>query len=286
MSRKNPFLLVAIGDFNAKPKCWYCNDNTTSQGKALENVTSQFGLHQVIKEPTHILHNSSLCIDLIFASQPNLIIESGVHPSLHPNCHHQLIYAKFNLQIYYPPQYYREVWHYNDANTELIRRAVDQFNWQKAFLNKNVNEKVNIFNETILNILRNFIPHETVLCDDRDPPWFNNKIKSLIHEKNITFKRLRSDRRNSCLRRQLNCLQDRLNDSTEASKQKYYCRMTNKLTNAEKSSKAYWSILKSFLNNKKIPLILPLFYENCFITNFKEKAELFNSFFADQCSYE
>ena len=49
-------------------------------------------------------------------------------------------------------QYYREVWHYNGANTELIRRAVDQFNWQKAFLNKNVNEKVNILNETILNI--------------------------------------------------------------------------------------------------------------------------------------
>ena len=48
--------------------------------------------------------------------------------------------------------------------------------------------------------------------------------------------------------------------------------MTNKLTNAEKSSKAYWSILKSFLNNKKIPLIPALFYENCFMTNFKEKA--------------
>ena len=60
--------------------------------------------------------------------------------------------------------------------------------------------------------------------------------------------------------------------------------MTNKLTNAKKSSKAYWSVLKSFLNNKKIPVIPPLFYENCFITNFKEKAELFNSFFADQFS--
>ena len=150
---------------------------------------------------------------------------------------------------------------------------------KKAFLNKNVNEKVNIFNEKILNILRNFIPHEIVLCDGRDPPWFNNKIKSLIHEKDITCKRFRSDRRNSCLRRQLNCLQDRLNDSIEASKQKYYCRMANKLTNAENGSKVYWSILKCFLNNKKITLIPPLFYKNCFITNFKEKAELFNSFF-------
>ena len=42
---------------------------------------------------------------------------------------------------------------------------------------------------------------------------------------------------NSYLRTQFNCLQDRLNDSIQASKQKYYCRMTNKLPNAEKSSK-------------------------------------------------
>ena len=60
--------------------------------------------------------------------------------------------------------------------------------------------------------------------------------------------------------------------------------MTNKLTNVEKSSKAYWSILKSFLNNEKISLIHLLFYENCFITKFNKKAELFNSFFADQWS--
>ena len=60
--------------------------------------------------------------------------------------------------------------------------------------------------------------------------------------------------------------------------------MTNKLINTQKSSKAYWSSLKSFLNNKKIPLIPPLFHENHFITGFKEKVELFHSFFANQCS--
>ena len=145
LSRKNPFLLVAIGDFNAKSKFWYCNDNTTSQGKALENITSKFGSHQVIKEPTHVLHNYSSCVDPIFASQPILITESRIHPSLHPNCHHQLIYAKINLQIYYPPQYYREVWHYDDANTELIIRAVDYFNCQKAFLKKKRKRKSEYF---------------------------------------------------------------------------------------------------------------------------------------------
>ena len=87
------------------------------------------------------------------------------------------------MQIYYPPQYYRAVWHYKDADIELIRRAIDGFNWQKVFSNKNVNEKNDTFNKTILNILSNFIPHETITCDDRDPPWFNKKLKSSIHKK-------------------------------------------------------------------------------------------------------
>ena len=46
----------------------------------------------------------------------------------------------------------------------------------------------------------------------------------------------------------------------------------------------HWSILKTFLNDKNIPCILPLFHENKFITNFKEKAQLFNTFFANQCT--
>ena len=33
-----------------------------------------------------------------------------------------------------------------------------------------------------------------------------------------------------------------------------------------------------------MPCIPPIFHENRFATNFKEKAELFNSFFAKQCS--
>ena len=51
-----------------------------------------------------------------------------------------------------------------------------------------------------------------------------------------------------------------------------------------KNTKAYWALLKIFLNNRKIRVIPPLFHNSKFITDFKEKAELFNSFFAKQCS--
>ena len=45
-----------------------------------------------------------------------------------------------------------------------------------------------IFLITILNIPSNFIPHEIIVCTDKDPPWFNNRIKTLNSRKNATYK--------------------------------------------------------------------------------------------------
>ena len=250
LAQNNWFLMTTIWNFNAKSEKWYKQDKTSFEGKTFESITSIFGLHQLINEPTHLLENSS-CKDLIFTSQPNLVVESGVHPSLHPKCHHQIVFAKFNLMIYYPPPYSREIWHYREANTDLIRRAISNFNWEKAFYNTNVNKKVSIFNETILNVLSNFIPHKALTCDDKDPPWFNSRIKSLLQDKNKLYKDFRRSNTNAQLLNKLNHLQEQLNFLINRSKQYYYARMTKKLTNVSKNCKTYWSLLRRLLNNKK-----------------------------------
>ena len=46
----------------------------------------------------------------------------------------------------------------------------------------------------------------------------------------------------------------------------------------------YWFQLNFFLNNRKTPVIPPLFHSNKFVSDFKEKAELFISFSAKKCS--
>ena len=86
----------------------------------------------------------------------------------------------------------------------------------KALFNTSVNEKVVIFNNTVLNILSNFIPHETIVCDDKDPPWFNNKIKALIQAKNTAFNNFRNNSGNSELKRHLVSLQERVKASIES----------------------------------------------------------------------
>ena len=114
LAQKGSFLTTTIGGFNAKSCNWYSHDKTSFKSRTIESISSQFGLHQLINEPIHLLQNSSSCIDLIFTLQPNIVVESGVHPSLHPVCYHQIICAKFNLKIYYPPPYLREIWYYKE----------------------------------------------------------------------------------------------------------------------------------------------------------------------------
>ena len=64
-----------IGDFNAKSKQWCKIDKTSFNGSQIQLLTSKFGLSQIITEPTHILENSRTCIDLLFTSQPNMVME-------------------------------------------------------------------------------------------------------------------------------------------------------------------------------------------------------------------
>ena len=96
-------LSVITGDFNARSQSWWSNDINTTEGSKLLALSSSNGFSQVMNEPTHIQTNNTSCIDLIFTDKPGLSVDSGVHSSLHPNCHHQIIYSTFNLNICYPP---------------------------------------------------------------------------------------------------------------------------------------------------------------------------------------
>ena len=139
----NPFLIAVIGDFNAKSSNLYTGDTTTSKGSKIEAITSQFGLQQIINEPTHIQRHFLSYIDLIFSSQPNLVMSSGIHSSLHQNRHHQII---FSLKFHYSSPYEREVWHFKKANTDHIKRAINEFPWERSFANLDINDKIYLFN--------------------------------------------------------------------------------------------------------------------------------------------
>ena len=123
---ESPICSFVIGDLNAKCTHWWPEGTSNACGLELHNISSLLGYSQIINEPTNLEPNKSpSCIDLIFASQPNLVVESGIYPSLTNTCHHQIIHAKVSFKIHLPSPYEREVWHYNRAQVHLIKRSID-----------------------------------------------------------------------------------------------------------------------------------------------------------------
>ena len=141
---------------------------------------------------------------------------------------------------------------------------------------------VETFNKTLLNIFHNYIPNKSILCDDKDPPWINEEIKSLIHRKNSLYQRQRKS--GSIDYTSLNVLTIDISNAISSSKLKYHERLANKLNDPKTYPKTYWAILKTFLNASKIPLVPPLLVENKLVTHFLDKANVFYNFFAKQCN--
>ena len=94
-------------------------------------------------------------------------MEIGVHSSLSSTCHHEIVFAKLNLKVEYPPLYERVFWYYSRADKSSINRAINAIDWEELFANKTAEFQVSQLNDLLLNICSNYIPEKTVLYDDK-----------------------------------------------------------------------------------------------------------------------
>ena len=97
-------------------------------------------------------------------------MERGVYSSVCSTCHHQIVFSKLNLKVEYPPPYEHVFLDYSRADKASINRAINVIDWEERFSNKTVEHQVSELNDRLLNIYSNYIPNETVFCDDKDSP--------------------------------------------------------------------------------------------------------------------
>ena len=170
------------------------------------------------------------------------------------------------------------------GNVDLIKNAINLFDWEGAFLNVDVDKQIDIFNTTLLNIFKNIVPKEMIIIDERDPPWITNAIKHKISQKNEFYKKFIHNGKKAIDYQYVLNSSEELKNLINASKSIYFTRLSNKLSDPKTHPKIYWSILKSLFSNKKTPKIPPLFVDDNTVTDFKTKAAIFNSCFSKQCS--
>ena len=146
------------------------------------------------------------------------------------------------------------------------------FNWENSFNGKNINSKVELFNETIMNIFSNVTLNKIKAFRNSDPSWMNDDVKNKTKLKHKLYHRYWRQKRSNKDFAKLENFRNEIDNLISKSKKKYYQNINKKLNDPLTSSKTYLSTTKTFFNGKKVP-----------VSDFREKANIFNSLLAKQC---
>ena len=120
---------IFVGDFNIN----FCTHSCHPHFPLLESMSQSFGLHQVVREPTHAHHNGTTSlIDLVFVTNPLLTNSCHVIPPLSNSDHHgvsvQFCWKSSHRHTCDNHSKGRVIWCFNQADWEragtLINAAI------------------------------------------------------------------------------------------------------------------------------------------------------------------
>ena len=84
---ENPICALHLEDLNSRSSQFWRNDVDNDAGNRLVTILNEYGLHQLVHEPTHHMNDCKSCMNLVITDQPNLIKECFMLPPL-TNCFH------------------------------------------------------------------------------------------------------------------------------------------------------------------------------------------------------
>ena len=115
-------------------------------------------------------NTSSSCFDLIFTWNSSLITKSAYADS----CHHSIVLVRWISTFL---SLLHEFWDYNKADKKNIQKSIKTFTWARLFINLTINERVEFFPNTLINIFKNYIPNKKVKLEHGEALWINkNKV--------------------------------------------------------------------------------------------------------------
>ena len=207
-----------------------------------------------------------------------------IHPLLHTNCPHQVVYAKMSINCPPPPPHSRQIWHYSRAKPALLRRAATEYDWDQAFGDSHPSLCVDHFDEVILNIAQNFIPNEVKTFNAKEPPWITKSSKNLYSKYKKKYKNYVKNNFPPEQKVKIDELREEYTKTISADKDTYMKSLGKQLADPNTGQKKYWTILKKLLKKNACSAIPPILYNNNFVVEAEAKCKIFNDLFKNNCN--
>ncbi len=269
--------LLMMGDLNC---------DVSKNNSKLSQILAGFNMKQLITKHTHITKKSRTLIDIIACTCPENVIGSGTtSPQLSNHCG---VYACLgpspNLR---KANFKRKIWRYNEANWIDLNKDISSSNWDEILAGDDINSGVENFMSHYNKLLSKHIPNKSVLIRPNDKSWMNNKIRRTKRKRDRAHKKAVTTNSETDWSKYRRIRNEYTNNIKEA-KDKYDDDLIETIrTNKSSNPKLWWKTLNHFTGKKeKSAHNNPMNIDGKIVHDDREKAEGFNSYFANQSNID
>ena len=165
--------IYMLGDL----KCNVLNHNDAAS-QALLNFCTAFNLTQMINQPTRISETSTTLIDVILASNTDLVKEARVLPCSISD--HDLVYLVLNLKKDRPKPVYITTRGFKDYDQEAFRKDINADLCSVIDIFDEVDDKLYASHRIFYDILDSYAPTKEVKIRGRSNPCVTEEIRALM----------------------------------------------------------------------------------------------------------
>ena len=281
-----PTAIISLGDFNSGNI--YLDEKRTQHSgitmfdHKLNDTAQILDLSQVINEPTRVTNNTENLRDLIFTSNKNIVLNSGVLSSF-GKLDHFPIFIELELvpPIHNITESFISIWDYHNMDSTLLTNILINTNWT-SIMNTDINTATSNFIATLNNAATAAIPKKRIKQKRKDKAWITAELKRNIRKRDRLFKlakEAQSDQNWARWRYQRNAV----TTMNRRLKDEYIQGQVQKLLMHKHNPYKYHQTLKTITGRRRDDIIPPLLGPNGeVVTDDLDKATLLIDYFAAQ----
>ncbi|PJE78229.1 hypothetical protein CI610_02839 [invertebrate metagenome] len=273
--------IVITGDFNA-------NLLVENQSSHLRDMLILFNLSQLVESATFYTEASSSLLDIVCASDINVINKCIVGESFldQPVRYHCPTYGTFNVTKPAKHTFKRNVWLFDHGDYNVFKDKLKHINWNALINVNDINVSVKNFTDTLLDIAKTCIPNKNITVKSNEPPWMSNEIRRLIRKRKRAHKRAKRTLINDHWAK-FRLIRNKCINTIKHAKTAYINNLCGTLKKPSNLNvRKWWKTVYSLLPNYRKSPIPPLLHNDTVVSDDFEKASLFNDFFCAQSTID
>ena len=191
------FNIIIMGDFNYKEVNW--KQNTVNAGlqhpaSLIFHLINDLFLDQMVLEPTrHRSGQTANTLDWVLTNFPEKVGNLKILAPLGEKGDHNVIMFEYEVP---PPNTQSDYTSlcFSQGDYESINKSLDSNKWEDILNSSDLNHSWQLFQETLLTLIKKFVPQKNNRRSNKKQPWVNREVKEALKRKNKAWKIYRQNK--------------------------------------------------------------------------------------------